>query len=304
MDLISGEYDGTVHTFINVGTASDPILTYMGRVQVDGSDLTVEYYSDPAIMDWNGDGLFDLLVGGGDGYVRLFINDGSPGLPHFSTMEYVQDGASNLNVDRDAGPDIADLDGDGLQDLIIGEFDGYVRFYRNQGTPGNPYFSGYTNLTYSGEEIDVSYYSRPCVVDWNNDGGLDLLLGHFLSAPTLYLNDPEKVLIADLSVNYTGPWNLPPTGGNISFDATVSNPNNQPITFDFYVCAQNAPIGFWGPVMNYQGITLGAGRAVTRSFSQYVPGGAPAGLYDCSVFIGNSANWQFLQREWIAFVKE
>lgn len=303
MDLISGEYDGTVHAFINVGTASDPILTYMGRIQVDGSDLSAGYYSDPAIMDWNQDGLFDLLVGGGDGLLRLFINDGSPGAPHFSAMEYVQDGGSNLLVDMDAGPDVADLDGDGLEDLILGEYEGTIRFYRNQGVQGDPYFSGYTLLTYSGEHIDLPYYSRPCVIDWDNDGGPDLVVGQYLSSPILYLNDPQKVLIANLTVNYTGPWYLPRTGGDISFDVTVSNPNNQPITFDFYVCSQNAPVGFWGPVINYQGITLDPGRTITRSFIQFVPGGAPDGIYDCAVYIGNSPEWQFIQMALFTFYK-
>jgi hypothetical protein len=302
-DLLSGEYDGTVHVYINVGSPSDPVLTDAGRVQVNGMNLSVNYYSDPTITDWNEDGLVDLLVGGGDGRVRLYINDGSPGLPHFSSMEFVQDSGSPLDVDLDASPNMADLDDDGLPDLIIGEGNGHVRFYRNQGIPGKPYFSGYSNLMYSGEEIAVPADPRLCVVDWNNDGGLDLVVGQYLSTPILYLNDSDKVLIADLIVNFTGPYIIGESGGEITFDVTVSNPNNQPITFDFYVCAQNAPIGFWGPVMNYQGVTLGAGRTITRSLSDWIPAGAPGGVYDCSVFIGNSVDWQFLQFGTFNFIK-
>ncbi|MFC1529120.1 hypothetical protein ACFL6R_00205 [Gemmatimonadota bacterium] len=39
-----------------------------------------------------------------------------------------------------ASPSFADIDGDGLPDLIVGQFNGLFMIYRNVGTPGTPLF--------------------------------------------------------------------------------------------------------------------------------------------------------------------
>lgn len=39
-----------------------------------------------------------------------------------------------------ASPSFADIDGDGLPDLVVGQFNGLFMIYRNTGTPGTPLF--------------------------------------------------------------------------------------------------------------------------------------------------------------------
>lgn len=51
-----------------------------------------------------------------------------------------------------------DLDGDGLADLLVGQFeDGAVRVYRNLGARGAPRFGAFEWLRAGGERLRVSY---------------------------------------------------------------------------------------------------------------------------------------------------
>ena len=69
-------------------------------VQAGGSDLTVSGYSVPSYVDWDDDGLPDLIVGEGTsiGKVRVYLNTGSVSSPSFSTYSYAQSGSSDLTV--------------------------------------------------------------------------------------------------------------------------------------------------------------------------------------------------------------
>jgi len=57
----------------------------------------------------------------------------------------VQDGEQALDVaDGNSAPFLYDLDGDGLRDLLVGQFgEGRVRVYANHGVHGAPRFAGF-----------------------------------------------------------------------------------------------------------------------------------------------------------------
>ena len=76
-------------------------------------------------------------------------------------------------------PNIYDLDGDSIKDLVLSNTSGYIYFYKNMGTNANPYFeAAYETLkTVSETYIDAYANSRSHFVDWTGDGDLDLLLG-------------------------------------------------------------------------------------------------------------------------------
>lgn len=63
-----------------------------------------------------------------------------------------------INVSTYSFPVFYDFDKDGLKDLIIGEFRGSLRFYKNIGTAENPKFNGFTKLQAEGEDIVVPNY--------------------------------------------------------------------------------------------------------------------------------------------------
>lgn len=70
-----------------------------------------------------------------------------------------------------------DWDSDGRKDLITGDANGTIRFYRNNGTDPDPSFASYTRIFVGGSEFDCGDDSHPHVADWNNDGKRDLLCG-------------------------------------------------------------------------------------------------------------------------------
>lgn len=88
-------------TFLATTSASAYIAFDPERlVTAGGVEIDVPGYSVPSLVDWNSDGLPDLMVGEGTttGKVRVYVNDGDADAPHFSSYSYVQSLGSDLVV--------------------------------------------------------------------------------------------------------------------------------------------------------------------------------------------------------------
>jgi hypothetical protein len=170
-------------------------------IQAGGADISVNGYSAPCYVDWDSDGLMDLVVGeGGGGYaegkVRVYLNTGTAANPQFSSYSYAQSNGSDLTVlgsgCMGAFPRVVHWDGDGRKDLIVGQADGTVSVYLNTGTDSDPVFDSGTHLQVgaSGSKTNITVGSRatPAVVDWNNDGAKDLVVGCLIGQIFLYEN--------------------------------------------------------------------------------------------------------------------
>jgi hypothetical protein len=74
-DLLVGNTDGNILTYFNAGTDAAPVFNGYTAVESDGSaiDLPFDLRSRPFLCDWNDDGIRDMLVGYGDGLVRLYL---------------------------------------------------------------------------------------------------------------------------------------------------------------------------------------------------------------------------------------
>ena len=82
-----------------------------------------------------------------------------------------------------SAPAVADLDGDGLDDLVVGDFGGNFAAYRNAGTAAEPRFESAGLLQAAGEPAAVRIYccigSQARFADFDADGRPDLLANSY-----------------------------------------------------------------------------------------------------------------------------
>lgn len=75
-DLLIGEAEGTIRLYRNINTDDDPQFDAgtLLRVGLTGlkTDIDVGQRTTPTAIDWNNDGVRDMLVGYGDGLIRLY----------------------------------------------------------------------------------------------------------------------------------------------------------------------------------------------------------------------------------------
>ena len=156
-------------SFVLASGANDP----MG-----GAILPAPVYdSFPALLDVNGDGLLDMLVGVGGGAVKYFKNTGTASQPQFTE----QTGNNNpfASIVRQSYSFLAagDVDGDGDDDLVVGQFGqsgGAIQLWRNDGSGIFTQISGASNPFNSLEGTSSSpHYYIPYLGDFNGDGKLD-----------------------------------------------------------------------------------------------------------------------------------
>ncbi|MEO0226227.1 MAG: T9SS type A sorting domain-containing protein, partial [candidate division WOR-3 bacterium] len=197
---MAGDRTGYLTLFLETGSglaAGTHIKRDSGGVLVD---IMVNYNSYPFINDWNEDGKKDLIVGEqsyvspNTGNIRVYLNNGTNASPRFGNYSVIYAGGSQLYIYR-ANPTVYDLDRDGLKDLVIGNDDGCVYFYKNVGTNANPVFTAAreTLRTVDGTIIDAYYGSRINFVDWRGDGDLDMLISGYDGYVQLYENATVEI---------------------------------------------------------------------------------------------------------------
>jgi hypothetical protein len=187
-DLLVGDVNGSVTVYKNTNTNTNPVLDSGTFVLDNGDDRAA-----PIVDDWDRDtdGKKDLLVGTFTGNIQVYINQGTDANPSFSSYTNLLVGGSTYDAGSRAAPRIYDWNGDGLKDILVGEYNGYVSYLQNVGSNSAPVFNTAEQLFLAnGTElryIDLAnppadptkYYprSRFDITDWNNDGLPDILSG-------------------------------------------------------------------------------------------------------------------------------
>lgn len=293
MDLLSGGPYGQVFYYRNIGTAGNPVLTFDSNLQVGGANIGVGGWSHPWVDDWDEDGRKDLLVGAENGTVYLYINEGTNADPVFNSTQWVNlAGGAQLNFGSTSGPIVVDLNGDGVKDLISGELAGYMYYCQNNGTNENPLLADPVALYTGWTAIDPGGWSRAAVNDWNNDGDLDLLVGCYDGRLRLYLQAATTVQGPLVELQNLGGSTIPASGGTLTFAFSAYNPSTTNIVFDVWTEVKLPNGSFYGPLLVRPDLNLDPYGNLSRTLSQEVPAGAPAGYYIYYGYAGDSETLQ------------
>jgi hypothetical protein len=207
VDLVvgnNGYYENTTSAipglalFINVGTPTAPAFRLVDRdylgLSAFLSGVAKLQTVVPAFGDMNGDGALDLIIGDHVGYIHYFRNTAAAG----DSMKLVLDQPQfkNIDVGSYAKPEIFDVNGDGLPDLIIGRDRGNLQYFENIGTTSNPNFSLVpTNSNFGEVNVKPNLFygeSTPRVANLTYGGQPYLLVGNVLGNIAVYELDATK----------------------------------------------------------------------------------------------------------------
>ena len=124
--------------------------------------------SAPALADLDADGDLDVVIGSYDGTVTFLENTGSREAPAF-----VQNDAL-FKIVTDAGythpkPTLADIDGDGDLDLVLGHLDDTLAYFLNTGNATAPRFVADATNPFSSLDSGRDS-SAPTLADLDGDG--------------------------------------------------------------------------------------------------------------------------------------
>lgn len=130
VDVVCGGSDGLLYLLINEGTALVPVFNRSVYIQSGGVDIgTDSAKSKPCVADWNSDGKKDLLVSFSGGWIYYYENVGTDSAPVFNGSSFLV--VEGVELDRlSARCSVYDWDHDGTLDLIVGDGDGFLWFYR------------------------------------------------------------------------------------------------------------------------------------------------------------------------------
>ena len=194
----------------NSGTNSTPNFNFIQKDFLQGGGVDLGENAHPTFYDENGDGLLDLFVGN-YGYhsstgtpiskIAFYKNTGTIQNPEFTLISDDFLGLStiplNTILNRPAlnlHPTFGDLNGDFIDDLIIGDADGKIHLFTGDGTTFNINIPNF-------DSIDVGYFASPQIIDVNRDGLNDLIIGS-KSGQISYFENKGTPTNPDFSVEY------------------------------------------------------------------------------------------------------
>ncbi len=234
--IIGGSHFGPFY-YYEVNQGANPALEPY-RFLVDGDGIVIRHptvratpvaYPDPQGHPCN-------LLAGGEGaiyfyrFLGRFTDSGQP--VYAKPTPALQRGA-DLFGGTLLVPNVVDWDGDGALDIVSGNSEGLVLYFRNGGDNHEPAFEPGVPLKANSEIIHVQPgysdsiqgpvearwgYTCPTVADWNDDGLYDIVMSDATAQHRVFLNEgspanprlaaPHSIYLEGLELH--GSWRVKP----------------------------------------------------------------------------------------------
>jgi hypothetical protein len=177
-DMIAGNKYGTLHLYKNTARSSESHRWKPIQGFFDG--ILAGAFSVPAVGDIDGDGRKEIAVGTGgfssdSGRILFFKNSGTAVMPDWEEMD-----VTDINIGNDAALTIVDYNFDERPDIIAGNSEGKLFFFRNTSTGDRIRYA--RDKSYIKKSFGM--YAVPSAVKFNNR--VILVVGNSMGKLYLY----------------------------------------------------------------------------------------------------------------------
>ncbi len=270
-DLVVGEEQGRIHYFENIapiGSTAQFVLREYYLQNTLNRNIDVGFSAAPQIIDMDGDGKKDLIIGSKNGKL-MYLHHTGTGTEPIPLLDSITSSFGNVNVCPPAynvGYSCpAVFKQGGVTKMLVGSVDGHVHLYDN--------IDGNLNGVFNQEDqqylgIFQGTRTAPCVMDVNNDGLLDMALGNYEGGVTFYIGTSTLNSINDISTKFTWTFNVFP------------NPADNNLTFKMN--NDNIAYGYSIDIVNLMGQVITSEKITSSTFTLNTQNLGP-GMYICKV---------------------
>lgn len=237
-DLLISTFDPSIYKsknknsvwlYLNNGETNNPEFELFSQNFLQSEMLDFGSGAYPTIYDWDGDGLKDIIVGNYGYYQYSYYDEAmflhsvfQSRIDYYKNIGTAEEPSFQLII-KNLGdlwkenliaiaPAVADLDGDGDPDILVGNSEGNLIYSKNLGD------GTFEIIDENYLDIDVDDFSYPQLFDLDKDGLLDLIIGEKRGNINYYHNEgslqnPDfifvtdslgKVNVTDYSLSYFG----------------------------------------------------------------------------------------------------
>ena len=191
----------SVMVFLNTSENQSLLFEFSQNNFLQENTLDFGSGAYPSTFDYNNDGLKDLIIGNYNYFnnneptsqLALLRNIGSKNEPNFEVIDRDFGGLSNIALDnilntnvKGLFPTFGDLDNDGDIDMILGDSNGKIHYFKNNASVNQNAVFELENINFF--DIDVGQHSAPFLFDMNGDELFDLVIGQLDGSITYFEN--------------------------------------------------------------------------------------------------------------------